>query len=51
MDVKVPDWWDVFTFADEARVECPDCDALSPPMRDIRAAAEWVELHYLGCPA
>jgi hypothetical protein len=49
--IAVPEWWDVFTFTNEAVVECPDCDTQSPPLRDIWAAARWVREHYLGCPA
>ena len=49
--VAVPDWWDVFTFTDEAILECPDCGAQSGPLRDIRAAACWVAGHYGTCPA
>jgi len=51
--VRVGLWMDVFTFlGGGAELECPDCDTVSPPLRDLWAAAQWVHVHLSrDCPA
>jgi len=49
--IPVPGWWDMFTFTGDAVIECPDCGTQSEPMRDVLAAAMWVQEHYQVCPA
>ena len=47
--IPVREWWDVFTFTGDNQLECPDCETVSPPFRDIYAAVEWVNDHYTNC--
>lgn len=49
---RIPEWWDMYEFEDrDTVVRCPDCEVLSPSLRDVRAAAEWVIQHGGECPA
>jgi hypothetical protein len=49
--VVVREWFDVFPFDQETTVTCPDCDQVSPGLRDPWAAVRWVDEHQRTCPA
>ena len=52
MRAAVDEWWDVFTFPEGAVIECPDCPARSPELRDIWEAVCWVDRHlHIDCDA
>ena len=50
--VVVLDWFDVFVFdRPEPTITCPDCDQISPELRDVWEAVKWADQHPTECPA
>lgn len=49
--VLIHSWMDVYHLTQPAVIECPDCEALSPPLEDVYALAVWTRQHGLECPA
>lgn len=49
--VLVRDWMDLYVFEPATELICPDCEALSPVVENVFAAAKWVEKHAKECPA
>ena len=50
--VVVMSWFDVFTFDSPApTITCPDCDTVSPELRDVWAAVRWADTHQRECAA
>lgn len=49
--IAVLSWFDVFTFDDTPTITCPDCDEVSPELRDVWAAVQWADNHQRKCSA
>ena len=50
--VVVLSWFDVFVFDGPApTITCPDCDAISPELRDVWEAVQWADTHQRECEA
>lgn len=49
--IAVMSWFDVFSFDDAPTITCPDCELVSPALRDVWAAVKWADDHQAACPA
>ena len=49
--IAVLNWFDVFVFDCAPTITCPDCDVVSPELRDVWEAVKWAEDHQRACEA